>query len=381
MTLLGPGPQGVNVALTWSVCAVDCDFATIQRGVAAARDGDTLVIAAGNYEENVVVDKALTLRGAGRNHTIVDGRGAGSVIAVTATAVTLEGITVRNGWATQGGGIRNSGDLTVHRTIITGNGAYPAGRAAGCGGGIYNTGTLTLTHSTVSDNGTPGCWGGGIFNGGHLSTAYSTFRGNWAYRGGGSYSESGSLSLTNCTVSGNTATAGGGIFSDGGVTIIQNSTVADNWAGSGASGIESLQAVTFTHSIVVAGPSGQSCRGSFISQGYNLDSDNSCQLTAVGDISAADANLGPLQDNGGPTWTHALLAASPAIDAGDPDAPAADGSAPAATDQRGYHRFVDGNGDGRPVCDIGAYEMPSERILATIATGSREALVLLTVVD
>lgn len=59
--------------------------------------------------------------------------------------------------------------------------------------------------------------------------------------------------------------------------------------------------------------------------------------------------LGPLADNGGPTWTHALLPGSPAIDAGDP-------ALCEATDQRGVARPKNGDGDGNPVCDIGAFE-------------------------
>jgi len=64
-----------------------------------------------------------------------------------------------------------------------------------------------------------------------------------------------------------------------------------------------------------------------------------------------DPQLGPLQDNGGPTPTHALLPGSPAIDAGGSDCP------PPATDQRGFPRPVDGNDDGVATCDIGAYEL------------------------
>jgi hypothetical protein len=76
--------------------------------------------------------------------------------------------------------------------------------------------------------------------------------------------------------------------------------------------------LTLTGSLVGKNPDGGDCfidRGSFRSQGYNLDSDTSCRLTAPTDLSGTDPRLGPLQDHGGPTRTHALLPGSPALDA------------------------------------------------------------------
>ncbi|MCA9099889.1 MAG: hypothetical protein KDA63_01985, partial [Planctomycetales bacterium] len=72
-----------------------------------------------------------------------------------------------------------------------------------------------------------------------------------------------------------------------------------------------------------------------------------------------DPLLGPLADNGGPTLTHALLPGSPAVDAGNPDF-----SSPPATDQRGYYRVIDGNGNHSPRIDIGAFEYLSVAPLA-----------------
>ena len=80
------------------------------------------------------------------------------------------------------------------------------------------------------------------------------------------------------------------------------------------------------------------------SQGHNLDSDNTCNLSSVGDLPNTDPLLGPLQDNGGPTETHALLPESPAIDAGD-------NAACPSTDQRGIIR------PQGSACDIGAFEL------------------------
>jgi hypothetical protein len=70
--------------------------------------------------------------------------------------------------------------------------------------------------------------------------------------------------------------------------------------------------------------------------------------TATSAIVGVDPQLGPLRDNGGPTATRGLPSTSPAVDASPVGCP--------ATDQRGVARPQDGNGDGRSICDIGAYE-------------------------
>jgi predicted outer membrane repeat protein len=180
-----------------------------------------------------------------------------------------------------------------------------------------------------------GNWGGGIHKwlGGTLILENTTISSNSAEEGGGIYAESGVVEIMNATISGNTAmgtSAAGGNESGGGIVNAAAQVSLEN--------------------TIVAGNSGGECAGTFISLGFNLDGGTSCGLSMPSDLSDSNAMLGPLQDNEGPTLTHALLYGSPAIDAGP-----AKGCP--ASDQRGLLRPVDGDGDGSPVCDIGAFEV------------------------
>jgi hypothetical protein len=113
-------------------------------------------------------------------------------------------------------------------------------------------------------------------------------------------------------------------------------------------GLFNSATLTLTATIVANQLAGADCfnSGTITSNGFNLDSDNTCNLTGTGDKpGVSNPLLGPLANNGGPTQTHALLTGSPAIDM------VLSGCPPPATDQRGV---------GRPqgtFCDIGAYEL------------------------
>jgi hypothetical protein len=269
---------------------------------------------------------------------------------VTVTNSTLSG----NSAVRYGGGIYNvGGTLTITNSTLSGN------SAGFYGGGVYNLGgTLAITNSTVSSNSAG--FGGGVYNlSGILTVTNSTFSGNSAFDGGGVYNPAGTVTLVNSTLSGNSAIeAGGGIFNEGSVTVI-NCTLAANSAGYGDS-ISSIGSFTAKNSIFAKGAfgaSGYNCilGPPFYSYGHNLSDDFTCAFSEIGDVNNTPAGLVyGLQDNGGPTLTLALAAATQAVDA-IPSSPInyctlVDGVTPVATDQRGVARP---QGFG---CDIGAYE-------------------------
>jgi CSLREA domain-containing protein len=278
------------------------------------------------------VRSGLIIIGDGPETTIIDGGGMTDspdrVLDIDPDwfggyEVDLWGMTITGGDApgTAGGGIRNGfAGVTLQRCAISGNSAIT-------GGGIHNQGaSVTLQRCAISGN-SADQHGGGIYNeAGALNVESSTISGNSAYQdGGGIYNVFGALSVESSTISENSSMWGGGIRTGSGDTWLKNTIVANN-------------------------PSGGNCfGGGVVSEGHNLDSDNTCGLTATGDLPNTDPRLGPLQDNGGPTLTHALLFGSPAIDSGD-------NSACGASDQRGFTRPMDGDGDGTATCDIGAFE-------------------------
>jgi hypothetical protein len=222
--------------------------------------------------------------------------------------------TLSGNQADSGGGILNLATLIVVSSTISGNSAAAAG-------GIENVGTATVMNSMFSGNTATYLDGGGILNDGNgiMTLTNSTISGNSAGQRGGGISNTNMLTLTNVTLSGNSANAGGGLANYGGTVSLKNSIIANS-------------------------PGGNNCTGGgIVSLSHNLSSDNSCALNATGDMTNTNPLLGPLQDNGGPTPTHALLSGSPAINH-------ADNIGCPATDQRGISRPQAG------VCDIGAYE-------------------------
>jgi predicted outer membrane repeat protein len=213
--------------------------------------------------------------------------------------------------------------------------------------------TLTLTSSTFSEN-SAAVNGAGIFAvTSTLQISDSTLSGNFAAADGGAiYLKDSTLSLSNNTLSANASDqAGGGIYNVGGTITVTNSTFSGNSAAlQGGALFNDIGYINMANSILANSPSGGNCSGEIGDGGHNIDSGETCGFDpANGSLPNTDPSLGLLQDNGGPTWTHALMQGSPAIDVADP-------LICPPTDQRGVSRPYDGDGDGDSICDIGSYE-------------------------
>lgn len=270
-----------------------------------------------------------------RSTTVSGNLGGGIVANVGGFGITLQ-VTITDciiSGNSSYGGIHAEGapNLAISNSTISGNSAN-AGQ--GRGGGIYVDNGLTLENTTISDN-SAATIGGGIYA--HITwIVNSTISGNSAgTSGGGIYEAHSSLHVTNSTITGNSAPSGGGIYNTQGIAA-DKLEIADTILNAGASG----------ENIFNDG-------GTIISLGYNLSSDDGGgYLNGPGDQINTDPLLGPLQDNGGPTFTRALLPGSPAIDAGDPKF-----TPPPSSDQRDcqFERVFNGR------IDIGSFEVQPPR--------------------
>ena len=307
----------------------------------------------------LVINKDLAIQGPGANLLSISGNDASRVFEHSSEGSTLNGMTIRNG---SDGGISTWGQLTVSNSVITQNG----------GSGISGGGSIIVSNSTISGNAHMGI----NSDAGCYFTAY--------------------LSVSNSTISGN---GGIGIISYDGIAEIANSTIVNNRGGffstDDCRGTTSRLWNTIVAGNTLSPPlpyglSGTDIFGSGIAAAsHNIIGDpahaGGIQNSVNGNIVGADPLLGPLQDNGGPTFTHALLTGSPAFNAGDSCVLIIDGCGegiPAlTTDQRGSPR----NG----TVDIGAFEaQPSElsvvawglsgRVLTPGGTGMRNTAVTLT---
>jgi hypothetical protein len=352
-------------------------------GFSPSLSGQTITVAS-----PLTISQNLRIIGLGANNLTISGGGTSQVFNISSGTVSLSDMTIANGAednkggggiqnsgtmtvsnctlsdnsvlvnaVSGGGGIANFGTMTVSNCTLSGN-SFSAGAFGGGGGGIENgfEGTMTVSNCTLSGN-SANLDGGGIDNAGTMTVSNCTLSGNSVSgTGGGLESDGGTLTVSNCTLSGNSASGplgtGGGLESDGGTVTVSNCTVSGNSApkGGGINNNLLLAGAAIIRDTILAGntaSTGPDFSGALTSDlGHNLIGNTSggSGFTGPGDLLNVNPLLGPLQDNGGPTLTMSLLPGSPAITAGDP-------TFPPTTDQRGFSRIVNGS------IDIGAFEV------------------------
>jgi hypothetical protein len=322
--------QGANLTMQGTLVSGN---KTLAAGVTAAGGG---ISNAGNGSVNIIVsvvqDNSADFGG---GFADVNNQGTLSV----ASSAFLNNTAVGNGGAISEGGPATS----IAFSEIDGN-------SSGSGGGIFANGTtLTIQNSTIANN-TASMNGGGIelqttaAGSGASSITNSTIANNAALNNAGANGGgldapvgfTGSVNLTGVTITANFADNGGGVF----------------WAGASGSSISFVDTIVAKNSASTAGPDANNPAGTFTDGGGNLigvsgagsgNTGFTAATTQTGTVATPlDPLLGPLQNNGGPTQTLALLTGSPAIDKGV--------TTSFITDQRGVHR------PQGTKFDVGAYE-------------------------
>lgn len=376
-------------------CTATDPCTLISHAVALAAAGDTISVGAGTFGEGdgITIEKDLTIAGgwflATRvtlgfidrsqifRHVVTIGPGA---------KVKLTNLTIAGG---NGGGIDNQGSLTLTNIWVTNNtgggvrNSFPdatlvmtnVGISHNSGIGLDNRGTAFLGDFRVEATSHLGSLGGhGIYNGGAIIVSRGLIAGNvgTGFAQGGTECTAAAY-LINVTISGNRKR---GIAAECGQPILRHVTIAANTADSGPGGLMVRYTIPVIENSIVATNGGKQC-GFFgdknIDISHSLDGDGSCIVfpsSTAGNLVGVDPKLSALayrvgEDlimklfHIGANRVQALLPGSPAIDSGA-DAlctnPFAVNGGGSLSDQLGFQRPVDGDGDGKARCDMGAYE-------------------------
>jgi serine protease len=399
--LVGLFPGNVGAA---AVLRVPQDYPTIQSAIDVASAGDTVLVAAGTYDETIDFHaKAITVASeSGAATTIIDGDGVGVVVTINANAgetPVLRGFTVRNGgqFGFTDGAIDTSGGpvlienntitanrfcsegavtarfsaATIQNNVISGNSQVScSGGVGGAGVSIVGAGTVRLLSNLITGNThESGAGGVELFSAGTPTISGNVIKDNVGWIGGGmSLVNFADATITNNVITGNRGAQGGGLyvsvpFGARGPLVVNN-TIAANQANTGlavyATGFFSQTA--FVNNILVGDGTASvvECDGTFdpsppiirFNDVYNSGTGSEYGGVCT-DQSGVNGNI-----SADPSFVDAAggdfhIRRGPAVDAGTSiDAP--------ANDIDGDLRPIDGNGDGVAIVDIGADEaLPS----------------------
>jgi hypothetical protein len=313
--------------------------------------------------------------------------------------LTVTDSTIEDNTGYFGGGIRSFGTVSIARCVIQHNSAHT-------GAGIDNEGTLDLDRSIIRSN-VAEYQGGGLYIGlyAYATVRYSNFSTNNAQVGGAIYNDDNHQNrvfILDSTLSQNSASDSGGGIENGGDLYVVNSTISGGYANKNGGGISNFGRTFLYNTSVIANdashdrnppggvgggtfnlngpgsrlvainsliadnttldaPIADDCNGTLELYGWNLLADyTGCSFSGNGTAArglVSPATVGPLADNGGPTWTHALLPGSEAIDSTTAQGCIDPTGALLATDQRGSVRIAGAK------CDVGAYEFGAEDIV------------------
>jgi parallel beta-helix repeat protein len=414
-------PAGTRAQVTINVPA---DQATIQAGINAANNGDSVLVAPGTYVENINFSgKAITVTSSGGpSVTIIDGNANGSVVTFNTgetTASVLSGFTIRNGlrngfW---GAGILiASASPTITGNIVTGNhAAVGIGITVNGGSPVIRNNTITANDQTGAGDGGQG--GGGILvwgnsstvaapqitgntitnnsmalggSGGGISVIYfsspliqgNLIQGNTAWNGGGGISVQTYNSATvvqNIIVSNSSLSGGSGgglwISPSSSAETFVNNTIAGNTASDNTSGIYVTgfgQYATFANNAIQAasGQTAVTCNALYSTVSPVFSHNDAFSASGQAWAGICDTTSTPGNISADPLFVNSvggdyhLQASSPAVDAGDNSAPNL-----LKTDYDGNTRILDGNNDCVSTVDLGAYELVL-KVLAGISPNS-----------
>lgn len=350
-----------------------------------------------NLTAPLAAGQIISIEGASAASSVIDANQIDGVMVIAQNRVAaIRNVTIRDGYLSlgYGGGIHLSGTLTMQDSVVSDNfaalgggiyvsffgsldvlrGTFDSNRGYAKGGAVFSEGPTVFRDTTMTRNSSSD--GGAIyFNGNPTLTVQifnSTISNNSASRDGGGIVNTAQLFVVNSTISGNVANGNGGGIANTELAWLYNTSIINNDSshdrnppGGIGGGVYNQPGKRFvTTNALIAdnttldAPIPDDCNGVLEVYGFNLLADvGGCSFTGNGLAGVGFSlpnTLGPLANNGGPTMTHALLAASEAIDTTTAQGCIGPTGALLATDQRGAPRIAGTK------CDVGAYEYGSE---------------------